>query len=102
LNRARIRRVPGAGRQRGWVGLVLLLAALVIVAFLAKDALKQYGVQPGAATAAKATSPAQAQQGAIDAMPSAPSSGPSTAIERARSLEDTIKSQGDEQARRMP
>ena len=29
------------GRQRGWAGLVMVLVALAIVAFLAKDALKK-------------------------------------------------------------
>ena len=36
-------------RQGGWVGLVVVLVALVIVAVLAKDALKKYGLMPGAA-----------------------------------------------------
>ena len=31
------------GRQGGWVGLVVILLALAIVAWLSKDALKQYG-----------------------------------------------------------
>jgi len=34
-------------RQGGWIGLVVMLVGLVIVAFLAKEALKQYGVLPG-------------------------------------------------------
>ena len=29
------------GRQRGWIGLVMILVALAIVGYLAKDALKQ-------------------------------------------------------------
>ena len=43
-------------RQGGWVGLVVILVALVIVAFLAKDALKKYGLVPSASTATKAGS----------------------------------------------
>ena len=30
------------GKQRGWIGLVVLVLALVIVAVLAQTALKQY------------------------------------------------------------
>ena len=48
-------------RQRGWVGLVVILVALVIVAFLAKDALKEYGLASGAAATTKAGTPANAR-----------------------------------------
>jgi len=92
----------GAARQRGWAGLIVLLIALVIGAFIAKDAFKRYGLLPGSATAAKAGSPAQRQQSTIDALPSDASSVPSAPIERARSVEETIKTQVDEQAKRMP
>ena len=34
-------------KQGGWVGLVVLLLALVIVAWLSKDALYKYGVMSG-------------------------------------------------------
>jgi hypothetical protein len=36
--------LPSRHRQRGWVGLVLILLALVIVALSAKSALKGYGL----------------------------------------------------------
>ena len=36
------------GRQGGWVGLIVILLALAIVAWLSKDALKQYGLLSGA------------------------------------------------------
>ena len=36
------------GRQRGWIGIVMILVALVIVAFLAKDALKAVRPRLGA------------------------------------------------------
>jgi hypothetical protein len=35
-------------RQRGWAGIVMILVALVIVAIVAKEALKGYGLAPGA------------------------------------------------------
>lgn len=46
--------------QRGWVGLVVLLLALVIVAWLAKTALTSYGLAgkpPAAAPGAPPTDP---------------------------------------------
>ena len=45
------------GRQGGWVGLIVILLALAIVAWLSKDALKQYGLMSGVGTPAK-TAPA--------------------------------------------
>ena len=48
--RSFMHREPAAARQGGWVGLIVILLALVIVALLAKDALKQYGLVPGAAS----------------------------------------------------
>lgn len=43
------------GRQGGWVGLIVILLALAIVAWLAKDALKQYGLLSGAPKAEEPT-----------------------------------------------
>ena len=45
-------RVPShrPGRQGGWVGLVCILIALAIVAWLSKDALMKYGMLPGTTT----------------------------------------------------
>jgi hypothetical protein len=37
-----------ANREGGWVGMIVVLLALVIVAWLAKDALKQYALVPRA------------------------------------------------------
>ena len=94
--------------QRGWVGLVVILLALVIVAVLAKDALKQYGLVPGAAvkTEAKAGTAAERARapGAVDAealdLGSAPVT-PAAALERARAVEDMVKQQADERAVRV-
>ena len=93
-------------RQRGWVGLVVVLVAFVIVALLAKDALKQYGLVPAKPTAAKAASPGERARapGAVGAeaidLDSAPSA-PSGALDRARGVEDMLKRQADERATRM-
>ena len=43
------------GKQGGWVGLIVVLLALAIVAWLAKDALKQYGLLSGPGKAAEPT-----------------------------------------------
>jgi len=94
-------------RERGWVGLVVVLVALVIVAFLAKDALKQYGLAPGkATTTTKAGTPGERSRAAAavgaealdtETAPQAPAS----ALERARGVEDMVKRQADERASRM-
>ncbi|MGH8849912.1 MAG: hypothetical protein ACREYD_02865, partial [Casimicrobiaceae bacterium] len=46
-----------ARRQRGWVGLVVLLLALVIVAMLAQTALRHYGLLARADAPAKTATP---------------------------------------------
>ena len=40
-------------RQGGWVGMLVILLALVIVAYLAKDALTKYGIVPDMETVEK-------------------------------------------------
>jgi hypothetical protein len=93
-------------RQRGWLGLVVMLVALVIVALLAKEALKQYGLLPGKPTVEKAATPGERARAAgavgIDAvdLDSAPQA-PGGALERARGLEDTLQRQADERAKQM-
>ncbi len=51
-------RRPTFARERGGVGLIVILVALVVVALLATHALKQYGLAPQAA-ASKAAGPAE-------------------------------------------
>ena len=94
-------------RQGGWVGLIVVLVALAIVAFLAKDALKKYGLVPGTATTAKAATPGERSRAAgamgVDATDldrSAPQA-PSGALERARGVEEMVQRQADERAKRM-
>ena len=69
-------------RQRGWVGLVALLIALVIVAWLAKTALTSYGLsgKPPAA---------------------APGAPPTDPRERARAVEQTVIDQAKDAARKL-
>ena len=84
-------------RQRGWVGMVVLLIALAIVAYLAKDALMKYGLlSPGETKVTSGSSAGErtgsAAAGAVertDATTATPA--PINALERARGLESTLK-----------
>jgi hypothetical protein len=91
-------------RQGGWIGLVVILLALVIVAYLAKDALKSY--LPTAATAGSARQGERTRlpPAAVDASGMGGSSTtPSfqAPIERARGVEATVQQQADETRRRL-
>ena len=81
-------------RQRGWVGLVLILLALVIVALSAKSALKGYGLldkdKPVHAAAPGAN---EAEQAAAIT--------PRNALEKARSVQDLVKQGAAEQEKRI-
>jgi hypothetical protein len=82
-------------RQRGWVGLVVLLLALVIVAVLAQTALKHYGLlAPSGAPAVNTSAREQATDGSgqLDSA----TTTPRNAIERARGVENTVRRQADE------
>jgi len=93
-------------RQRGWVGIIVILLALVIVAMLAKDALKGYGLAPGGAVTTKAGTPAERARapgaGGVEALDlgSAPAA-PASALERAHGVEDMVKQQAGERAARV-
>ncbi|HEY8242438.1 MAG TPA: hypothetical protein VII68_03185 [Casimicrobiaceae bacterium] len=66
-------------KQEGWIGLVALLIALAIVAWLAMSALKGYGVAPKPASGAPPTDPR----------------------ERARAVEQTVIDKARETARQI-
>ena len=93
-------------RQRGWAGLVMILVALAIVAFLAKDALKGYGLATRPAATTKAGTPAERARapgaGGVEALDlgSAPTA-PTSPLERARGVEDMVKQQAGERAARV-
>ena len=88
---------PMRARQRGWLGLVVMLVALVIVAVLAKEALKQYGLLPGKPTAEKAGTPGERARaaGAVGIDATDLNSAPQTP---GAALDDAVDKQ--EQARR--
>jgi len=70
-------------RQRGWVGLVVILLALVIVAVLARTALKQYGLLDDPAKAPAAAGASEAAQAATVT--------PRNSLERPKGVEDMVK-----------
>ena len=85
-------------RQRGWVGLVVLLIALVIVGMLMKTVLQQYGLTGKAGPASKAT-----QLDAVSPDPSHVGAAPppGNAIERARGLEANVQQQANDLSKRI-
>ena len=82
-------------RQRGWVGFVVILLALVIVGLLARSALKAYGVveEPDKARHVAAPGANEAEQAATIT--------PRSALERARGVEDMVKQGAIEQEKRI-
>ena len=99
-----LRKVRNPHHERGWVGLIVLLLALVIVAIVAQTVLKQYGLG-GGATPKSATpgdtprGPGVAGAAPYDATSSQPV--PVNAIERARSVERTIQQQAQDFGKRI-
>jgi hypothetical protein len=95
------------GRQRGFLGLVVILIALLIVAWLAMDGLKQYGMLSGAAPPTKAaTAPERVRgpgAGVTEAAPdvSTATPAPMDALGKARGLEGAVREQAAENARRI-
>jgi len=99
-------------RQRGWVGLIVLLLVVVIVGLLAKNALKQYGLLDSgmarspthAPVSGAAGASAAALPGAVDASAIGLDSAaqpPTTALDEARNMGATLQHQADDLAKRM-
>jgi hypothetical protein len=98
---ASIRAFAHRGRprgQRGWVGLIVILLALAVVALLAQMALKQYGL-PGVAAPTKAGVPGERARAVGAEVPGA-ATAPAAALERARGVEDLVKQHAEERASR--
>jgi hypothetical protein len=97
-------------RQRGWVGMIVMLIALAIVAWLSKDALLKYAMLSGAGTTAvkggAATAGARAGAGAaglvdpVDPASALPSSA--TPIEKARAIEGVMQRAAETAAGKLP
>ena len=82
-------------RQRGWLGLVVILLALVIVGLAARSALKAYGLFDDHDKPRHAAAP-----GASEAEQAAAIT-PRTALERAKGVETTVKQGAIEQEKRI-
>lgn len=79
----------------------MILIALVIVALVAERALKGYGLLPGPdqATPAGTRVPPAASQANVD--PTSVPATPTSAIERARGLEQQVQKDAQDQAKRI-
>ncbi len=89
-------------RQRGWIGLVVILLALVIVAVLAQTALKRYGMLGEDRTTTKAAGPRGVGPTSpvdVDATGATPT--PGNAMERARGLEASVGQQTQQMTERI-
>jgi hypothetical protein len=87
--------VASRARQGGWVGLVLILLALVIVALSAKSALKGYGLLDDKDKPARAAAP-----GANEAEQAAATT-PRNALERAKGVQALVNQGAIEQEKRI-
>ena len=87
--------LPSRHRQRGWVGLVLILLALVIVALSAKSALKGYGLLDDKDKPAHAAAP-----GATEAEQAAAMT-PRNALDKAKSVQDLVNQGAADQEKRI-
>jgi hypothetical protein len=88
--------------QRGWVGLIVLLIALLIVALLSQTLLKQMGLFSGDRAISNAPGPrgpSPAAEAPIDA--TGASITPGSAIERARGLESAVQQQAQDLNQRL-
>ena len=91
--------------QRGWLGLIGLLLALVIVAVLAQKVLKTYGLLPGAEPGARSAS----ERGCAARVSQSPrrmtergvTPTPAAAMERARGLESAVQQQAQDMNKRI-
>jgi hypothetical protein len=81
--------------QRGWVGLVVILLALVIVGLAARSALKAYGVSGDPATTRHAAAPGASE------VEQAATVAPRDALERARGVQDMVRQQAAEQEKHI-
>ena len=89
-------------RQRGWVGLIVLLIALVIVGLLSQKLLKQMGLFSEDRVMSKAAGPrAPGPIGAVPLDVTGATPVPTNAIERAKGLESTLQQQSQDMGQRI-
>lgn len=85
-----------AARQRGWLGLIGLVLALVIVALLARTILKEYGLAGNSASETRHVK----VPGAPD-VEAAANVTPKNALERAHALQDEVRKQAADEEKRI-
>jgi hypothetical protein len=97
----RAQRVNPPSGQRGWLGLIALLIALVIIAVLAQTVLRSYGMLGGGEHTAKAGArvPGAAAPADVDATQA--TSSITAPIERARGLEQQVQRDAQDLDRRI-
>ena len=83
-------------QQRGWVGLIVLVVAVVIVGVVVKTVLKEYGLTGTAGPASKAT-PVDSVSHDVTTTEVTPRN----ALERARGLESAVQQQAVDNAKRI-
>ena len=91
-----IRLQSSRARQGGWVGLIVLVIAVVIVGMLLKTVLKEYGLTGTTGPASKAT-PVDSVSHDVTTTEVTPRN----ALERARGLESAVQQQAADQAKRI-
>ena len=89
-------------RQRGWVGLIVLLIALLIVGVLAQKLMRQMGlVSPDQDTTRTAGPRGAGPTGAVPVDPTGATPAPRNAIERAKGLESSLQQQTQDMGQRI-
>jgi hypothetical protein len=91
-----IRLRTNRARQGGWIGLIVLIVAVVIVGMLMKTVLKEYGLTGTTGPASKAT-PVDSVSHDVTTTEVTPRN----ALERARGLESAVQQQAADQAKRI-
>ena len=82
-------------RQRGWVGLVLILLALVIVALSARSALEGYGLLGDRSKTVHAAAPGANETEQAAAIT------PRNALDKAKSVQDLVNQGAADQEKRI-
>ena len=88
--------------QRGWVGLIVLLLALLIVAVLSQKLLRQMGLLSNDRVTTTTAGPRGVGPSApVDVDSTIATPVPGNAIERARSVESTVLQQSQDMGRNI-
>jgi hypothetical protein len=86
-------------RQAGWAGMIVLLLAVLIVAWLGKTVLAR--LLPSSPAVHADGSRVPGGTAPVNADPTTAAPAPFTELERARTLESTVKAQADDMAKRI-